>query len=70
MAIETVENFTNIPIDYYIKVNMEALSSLVDAIGGVTVHNNLDWYDEGNYKKGYHYHKGDINLMELRPLVM
>lgn len=62
MAIETVENFTNIPIDYYIKVNMEALSSLVDAMGGVTVHNDLDWYDEGYYKKGYHYREGDIVL--------
>ncbi|BCB05828.1 transcriptional regulator LytR [Bacillus sp. KH172YL63] len=62
MAIETVENFTNTPIDYYIKVNMEALSSLVDAMGGVTVHNDLDWYDEGYYKKGYHYREGDIQL--------
>ncbi|UXH43229.1 LCP family protein [Rossellomorea vietnamensis] len=62
MAIETVENFTDIPVDYYIKVNMEALSSLVDAMGGVTVHNDLDWYDEGYYKKGYHYREGDIKL--------
>lgn len=62
MAIETVENFTDIPVDYYIRVNMEALSSLVDAMGGVTVHNDLDWYDEGYYKKGYHYREGDINL--------
>ncbi|MFI8687619.1 LCP family protein [Rossellomorea sp. NPDC077527] len=62
MAIETVENFTDIPVDYYIKVNMEALSALVDAMGGVTVHNDLDWYDEGYYKKGYHYREGDIEL--------
>jgi polyisoprenyl-teichoic acid--peptidoglycan teichoic acid transferase len=62
MAIETVENFTDIPVDYYIRVNMEALNSLVDAMGGVTVHNDLDWYDEGYYKKGYHYREGDIQL--------
>ncbi|KPL59386.1 LCP family glycopolymer transferase [Rossellomorea vietnamensis] len=68
MAIETVENFTNIPIDYYIKVNMEALSSLVDAMDGVTVHNDLDWYDEGYYKKGYHYREGDIELNGAKAL--
>lgn len=62
MAIETVENFTGVKMDYYIRVNMEALSALVDAVGGVTVQNNLDWYDEGYYKKGFHYAKGDLAL--------
>jgi polyisoprenyl-teichoic acid--peptidoglycan teichoic acid transferase len=62
MAIETVENFTGVKLDYYIRVNMEALSALVDAVGGITVQNDLDWYDEGYYKKGYHYAKGTLNL--------
>lgn len=62
MALETVENFTGVQMDYYIRVNMEALSALVDAVGGVTVHNDLDWTDEGYYKKGFHYSKGDIEL--------
>jgi polyisoprenyl-teichoic acid--peptidoglycan teichoic acid transferase len=62
MAIETVENFTDIELDYYIRVNMEALSDLVDSVDGITVYNDLDWYDEGYYKKGYHYKKGDITL--------
>jgi LCP family protein required for cell wall assembly len=57
MSIETVENFTGVKMDYYIKVNMEALSALVDAVGGVTVHNDLDW-SEG----AFHYAKGDLNL--------
>jgi LCP family protein required for cell wall assembly len=57
MAIETVENFTGVKMDYYIRVNMEALSALVDAIGGVTVQNVLDW----TYG-GFHYTKGDLNL--------
>jgi polyisoprenyl-teichoic acid--peptidoglycan teichoic acid transferase len=57
MAIETVENFTDIQMDYYIRVNMEALSTLVDAVGGVTVHNNLDWIENG-----VHFKKGDLNL--------
>ncbi|KHD84637.1 LCP family protein [Heyndrickxia ginsengihumi] len=62
MAIQTVENFTNVPVNYYIRVNMQALSALVDAVGGITVNNKLDWYDEGYYKKGYHYHKGELHL--------
>jgi len=62
MALDTVENFTNIDIDYYAQVNMEALSDLVDAVGGITVNNELDWIDEGYYKKGYHYEEGNIQL--------
>ncbi|RLQ94903.1 LCP family glycopolymer transferase [Falsibacillus albus] len=57
MSIDTVENFTGIKIDYFIRVNMEALSGLVDAVGGVTVHNNLDWTESG-----YHYKKGELSL--------
>ena len=57
MSIETVENFTGVKMDYYIRINMEALTALVDAVGGVTVHNDLDWTDGG-----VHYAKGDLNL--------
>lgn len=62
MTVKTVEYFLDIPIDYYVKVNMEALSEIVDALGGITVTNSLDWYDEGYYKKGYHYQNGEISL--------
>jgi polyisoprenyl-teichoic acid--peptidoglycan teichoic acid transferase len=62
MTVETVENFLDLKLDYYIKVNMEALSEIVDALGGITVNNNLTWSDEGYYKKGYVYKKGEINL--------
>jgi LCP family protein required for cell wall assembly len=62
MTIKTVEHFTKVPIDYFIRINMKALSDLVDAVGGITVYNHLDWYDEGYYKKGYHYKKGEIQL--------
>jgi LCP family protein required for cell wall assembly len=67
MAIETVENFTGVKMDYYIRVNMEALSALVDAVGGITVQNDLDWYDEGYYKKGFHYAKG-LGYVRMRHL--
>lgn len=62
MTINTVEKFLDIPIDYYIKVNMEALSDMVDALGGITVTNNIQWVDEGYYKQGYLFKKGEIEL--------
>jgi LCP family protein required for cell wall assembly len=62
MAVETVENFTGVPMNYYIRVNMDALKALVDAVGGVTVQNKIDWYDEGYYKKGFHFHKGELTM--------
>ncbi|WP_106496421.1 LCP family glycopolymer transferase [Lentibacillus sp. Marseille-P4043] len=62
MSIATVENFLNVELDYYVEMNMEGLSKMVDAVGGITVNNELEWYDEGYYKKGYHYEKGKITL--------
>ncbi|MFC4620009.1 LCP family protein [Camelliibacillus cellulosilyticus] len=59
LAVKTVEDYLNIPIDYYIKMNMEGLSSLVDAVGGVTVHNHLAWYD-GTLK--FDFKKGTLHL--------
>lgn len=62
LAVQTVEKYMNIDISYYVKVNMEGLKDLVDAVGGVTVHNDITWKDEGFYKKGFTYEKGDISL--------
>ncbi|WP_058308607.1 LCP family glycopolymer transferase [Gracilibacillus massiliensis] len=62
MSINTVENFLDIELDYYVRMNMEGLSDLVDALGGITVNNKLDWNDSGYYQKGYHYAKGNIQL--------
>lgn len=63
MALDTVSHFLyNVPFDYYIRINMEGMKDLVDAVGGVTVTNDISWHDEGYYKKGYYYKKGKINL--------
>ncbi|MGM0843650.1 MAG: LytR family transcriptional regulator [Bacillota bacterium] len=43
MAMDTVENFLDIPIDYYAKINMDGFKDIVDAVGGVTVNNNLEF---------------------------
>jgi polyisoprenyl-teichoic acid--peptidoglycan teichoic acid transferase len=57
MAMDTVENFLDIPIDYYMKVNMEGFKDLVDAVGGVQVQNDLDFSQDG-----FHFATGEINL--------
>jgi polyisoprenyl-teichoic acid--peptidoglycan teichoic acid transferase len=49
MALDTVENFLDIPIDYYIQMNMEGFKEIVDAVGGVTVENDID-FTVGEYK--------------------
>jgi len=43
MSMNTVENFLDIPIDYYMQINMEGFKDIVDAVGGVTVNNDLDF---------------------------
>lgn len=57
MSMNTVEKYLDIPIDYYVKMNMEGFKEIVDAVGGVTVNNDLD-FSEG----GYHFNKGNIDL--------
>lgn len=57
MSMNTVENLLDIPIDYYIKVNMEGFKDIVNTVGGVTVENDLDFtYD------GVHFPKGELSL--------
>lgn len=57
MAVNTVEHFLDIPIDYYVFINMEGFLQIIDTLGGVTINNDMDLtYDE------YHYPKGEITL--------
>lgn len=41
MTIATVEKMMDIKIDRFVKINMDGLMSLVDALGGITVNNTL-----------------------------
>lgn len=43
MAIDTVEQFLDIPIDYFFKVNMESFKGIVNALDGITVFNDLEF---------------------------
>ncbi|WP_299094711.1 LCP family protein [uncultured Metabacillus sp.] len=43
LTIETVEDFLNIPIDYYATVNFEGFKNIVDIVGGITVNVPFDF---------------------------
>jgi polyisoprenyl-teichoic acid--peptidoglycan teichoic acid transferase len=57
MSMDTVENFLDIPIDYYAKINMEGFRDIVDAVGGVNVQNKFTF----NYE-GYTFKEGSLSL--------
>jgi LCP family protein required for cell wall assembly len=57
MSINTIEKFLDIPIDYYIQINMEGFKDIVDAVGGVNVQNTLDFTYEGQ-----HFPIGNLDL--------
>lgn len=47
MAVDTVENFLNIPIDYYITVNFQGFQDIIDAVGGIDVNNQYPFELDG-----------------------
>lgn len=64
MAVNTVEHFLDIPIDYYVFINMDGFLQIIDTIGGVTIDNDMDLtYDS------YHYPKGQITLDGNKALI-
>ncbi len=67
MAVASVENFLNIPIDHYVSINMEGFQSLVDAVGGVSVHNDFAFSQSGfNFEEGELFLNGDEALAYSR----
>jgi polyisoprenyl-teichoic acid--peptidoglycan teichoic acid transferase len=57
MAMDTVEGLLDIPIDYYAQINMEGFEDIVNAVGGVTVNNDLN-FSSG----GYSFEEGKLTL--------
>ena len=49
MSINTIQRFLDVPIDFYVELDMDGFGPLVDAIGGVTVNNDLAFSEEGHY---------------------
>lgn len=53
MAMDTVEQLLDVPVNHYITINMAGIESLVDAVGGVTVDNPFEFtYSGVTFTKG------------------
>ncbi|WP_066055755.1 polyisoprenyl-teichoic acid--peptidoglycan teichoic acid transferase TagU [Robertmurraya korlensis] len=57
MAMATVENLLDIPIDYYVRVNMEGFQDIVDAVGGISVNSTFSFSQDG-----HQFTEGLLNL--------
>lgn len=57
LSIQTVEQTLDLPIHFYAKVNMKGFKEGIDAIGGVTVHNDLD-FTQGSHQ----FQEGQIHM--------
>ncbi len=57
MSVNTVQKFIGIPINYYVEMNMEGFKEIVDAVGGITVHNTFEFSYEN-----HHFPLGDLSL--------
>jgi LCP family protein required for cell wall assembly len=57
LTIQSVETLLDIPVDYFIEVNMKGFEGIVNAYGGVEVNNDLEFTD-----KHVHFPKGEIKL--------
>ena len=63
MSINTVQKFLGIPIDAYAVVNFAGFQKIVDAVGGITVENTLDFSIDG-----YSFTKGTTELVSYTHL--
>lgn len=58
---ESVTTLTGVPVHYYVKVDYEAVKSIVDAIGGIKVAVPVDMnYDDPADDLHIHYKKGEV----------
>lgn len=54
MSKSTIEDFLDIDIDYYVRVNFDSLIKIIDTIGGVNVNSDIAFTAQGyNFVVGY-----------------
>ncbi|WP_163539776.1 LCP family protein [Gracilibacillus sp. YIM 98692] len=56
-TIETVENFLDVPVDYYVRVNFNAFIDVVNTLDGITVDVPYEFYEQDSQDR-----KGAIHL--------
>ncbi|WP_217588486.1 LCP family protein [Lentibacillus saliphilus] len=67
LSVQTVEEAFDLPIHFYARVNMEGFEQGVDALGGVTVENDIAFSQGGEqFNKGTIHLNGDQALKYIR----
>jgi len=67
LAIKTVEDFLDIPVDFYVEVNMEGFKKAINAIGGVNIHNETPFsFGKSNFPIGNLHLDGTETLNYVR----
>ncbi|MEL3711029.1 LCP family protein [Staphylococcus borealis] len=68
MAVNSLENLMDVPVDHYIAINMDGVKTVVDELGGVDVTSNATFkFHEYDFVKGEKYHmSGDEALKYMR----
>lgn len=57
LSMDAVEQLLDIPIDHYATINLQGMTDLIDAVGGIEVNNEIDFTLEG-----VHVPEGKIKL--------
>ena len=66
-SIESIEEEFGIDINFYAKINFDGVMDLVDALGGVKVYSQYDFYGGGyHFVQGYNELNGDQALYFVR----
>lgn len=47
-TIDTVENFLNVPVDYYVKFNFKSFIKIVDSLGGIDVNVPVEFTEQNS----------------------
>ncbi|MFP7254332.1 LCP family protein [Terribacillus goriensis] len=63
-SVETVENFLNVPVDYYAEINFNAFMDIINTLGGIEVEVPYELYEQNSkdQKDAIHLEEG---LQEL-----
>ncbi len=69
LVIDTVEDFLDIPIDYYVTVNFDGFKNIIDEVGGVTVDVPFDFYDINKDWEKFTFKEGKQKLNGEEALV-
>lgn len=65
-CVKTVQEHFNIPIDYYVLVNMGGMEKAINQVGGVDVKSPLTFdYEGAHFQKGKTYHLNGSNALKF-----